>query len=99
MINFDDYFGGLTREEYEEETRKHVEWLTNNASKNKVTVKEWHYLTDDCDSYPEVFEYVLVEDDIGDKNVACCYPDYDWYISNGEDSLKLVREVIKWAYI
>lgn len=58
--------------------------------------QEWHILTDDEKSYPECFEYVLVEDDIGDRNVACCYPDYDWYISNGENSLKLIGEVIKW---
>lgn len=56
----------------------------------------WNILTDDEESYPECFEYVLIEDDIGDKNVACCYPDYDWYISNGENSLKLIGEVIKW---
>lgn len=31
MINFEDYFGGLTSEEYEEETREHLEWLKNNA--------------------------------------------------------------------
>jgi len=59
-------------------------------------VQEWHILTDDEENYPECFEYVLVEDDIGDRNVACCYPDYDWYISNGENSLKLIGEVIKW---
>ena len=58
--------------------------------------QEWHILTDNEESYPECFEYVLVEDDIGDRNVACCYPDYDWYISNGENSLKLIGEVIKW---
>lgn len=57
---------------------------------------EWTILTDDEESYPDCFEYVLVEDDIGDRNVACCYPDYDWYISNGENSLKLIGEVIKW---
>lgn len=56
----------------------------------------WTVLTDDEESYPECFEYVLIEDDIGDKNVACCYPDYEWYISNGENSLKLIGEVIKW---
>ena len=59
-------------------------------------IQEWHIITDDEESYPECFEYVLVEDDIGDKNVACCYPDYDWHISNGENSLKLIGEVIKW---
>lgn len=57
---------------------------------------EWIILTDDEESYPDCFEYVLVEDGIGDRNVACCYPDYDWYISNGENSLKLIGEVIKW---
>ena len=60
---------------------------------------EWFYLTDDGDSYPETFKYVLIEDDIGYKNVACCDPDYDWHISNGENSLKLIGEVVKWAYI
>lgn len=59
-------------------------------------IQEWHIITDDEESYPERFEYVLIEDDIGDKNVACCHPDYEWYISNGENSLKLIGEVIKW---
>lgn len=99
MIDYDDFFGGLTEEEYEEETREHFEWIKNNANKNKCIIKAWHYLTNDEESYPEVFEYVLVEDDIGNKNVACCYPDYDWYISDGENSLKLINKVIKWAYI
>lgn len=97
MINYDDFFGGLTPEEYKEETREHFEWLRDNASKN--TIKEWHYLTDDGDSYPEVFQYVLVEEEYGDINVACCDPDYDWYISNGEDGLKLIGKVVKWTYI
>ena len=66
------------------------------AALEKYIKDEWHVLTDDEESYPECFEYVLVEDDIGDRNVACCYPDYDWYISNGENSLKLIGEVIKW---
>lgn len=61
-----------------------------------LKTKAWHVLTDDEDSYPKPFEYVLIEDDCGDKNVACCYPDYDWYISNGENSLKLIGEVVKW---
>ena len=60
-------------------------------------MKEWHIITDDVDdSYPEVFEYVLIEDDCGDKNVACCDPDLDWYITNGEDSLKLIGKVVRW---
>lgn len=62
----------------------------------KQIENEWNILTDDEESYPECFEYVLIEDDIGDKNVAYCHPDYDWYISNGENSLKLIGEVIKW---
>lgn len=59
-------------------------------------MEEWNIITDEQDSYPDVFEYVLVEDEFGDRNVACCYPDYDWYISNGENTVKLVGEVIKW---
>lgn len=56
----------------------------------------WTFITDDVESYPECFEYVLVEDDCGDKNVACCHPDYEWFISNGEDSLKLIGNIVKW---
>lgn len=61
-----------------------------------LKTKAWHILTDDEESYPKPFEYVLVEDEYGDKNVACCYPDYDWHISNCEDSIKLIGKVIKW---
>ena len=63
------------------------------------TDNEWTLITDDEESYPKCFEYVLIEDDIGDKNVACCHPDYEWYISNGEDSLKLIGNVVKWRYL
>lgn len=73
--------------------------VENNVIRNKNTIKEWYFLTNDVDSYPETFECVLVEDDIGDKNIAYCDPDYNWYISNGKNSLKLIGEVIKWAYI
>lgn len=98
MLNYNDYFSGLTSEEYEEQTKEHFEWLDNNV-RNRNTIKEWYFLTNDENSYPETFEYVLVEDDIGDKNIAYCDPDYNWYISNGENSLKLIGEVIKWAYV
>ena len=30
MINYEDYFGDLTEEEYKEQTREHFEWLRNN---------------------------------------------------------------------
>lgn len=98
MLNYNDYFSGLTSEEYEEQTKEHFEWLDNNV-RNRNTIKEWYFLTNDENSYPETFEYVLVEDDIGDKNIAYCDPDYNWHISNGENSLKLIGEVIKWAYV
>ena len=96
MIDYDD---DLNKEEYKEQTRENFEWLKNNATKNKVIVKEWYYLTDDEDSYPETFKFVLVEDDAHDKNIAYCDPDYDWYINNGEDSLKLIGKVVRWAYV
>ena len=35
MTNYDDYFGGLTREEYEEETKEHFEQLRNMQKMNK----------------------------------------------------------------
>ena len=31
MINYEDYFGGLTEEEYKKETDEHFEWIRNNA--------------------------------------------------------------------
>lgn len=99
MNDFEDYFGGLTEEEYVKETEAHFEWLENNAIKNKCVIKEWNVLTNDEESYPNTFEYVLVEDDVGEKNIAYCDPDYDWYISNGERTIKLIGEVIKWIYL
>lgn len=58
--------------------------------------KAWHDITEDTGSYPDCYQYVLVEDDCGDKNVAYCDADCDWYISNGEGSLKLIGEVVRW---
>ena len=31
MINFDDYFGGLSEEEYIKETNKHFKWMEENS--------------------------------------------------------------------
>lgn len=59
----------------------------------------WHTITDDTDSYPECYRCVLAEDDEGDKNIACCDANCDWYISNGESTLKLIGEVVKWVEI
>lgn len=39
MTNYDDYFGGLTREEYEEETKEHFEQLRNMQKMNKWEIK------------------------------------------------------------
>ena len=36
MIDIDDYFGGLTREEYEKETEEHFEWLENTCEKEET---------------------------------------------------------------
>ncbi len=79
-----------------ESAPKYEEIYKRLAEYEDAEEKAWTLLTDDEESYPECFEYVLVEDDIGDKNVACCHPDYEWFISNGEDSLKLIGNVIKW---
>lgn len=43
MIDYDDFFGGLTPEEYEEQTREHFEWLKNNACSNKCIKKQHGY--------------------------------------------------------
>lgn len=59
----------------------------------------WHKITEDTDSYPECYKEVLVEDDCGDNNVAYCDANCDWYISNGESTLKLIGEVVKWVEI
>lgn len=58
--------------------------------------KAWNVITEDQDSYPPVSEYVLVKDEQGDLNVAYCDADYDWFISNGENSLILLGNVVKW---
>lgn len=34
MLRYDDYFGGLTAEEYEEETKEHFEYLNNLSKAN-----------------------------------------------------------------
>ena len=37
MIDYDDYFGGLTEEEYKKETDEHFEWLKNNALNDYIS--------------------------------------------------------------
>ena len=41
MIDIDDYFGGLTEEEYVEQTEKHFKWLKENAL-NEGKKMEWN---------------------------------------------------------
>lgn len=59
----------------------------------------WNIITEDVDSYPECFKNVLVEDEYGDKNIAYCDTEFDWFISNCENSIKLIGEVVKWIEI
>lgn len=61
-----------------------------------LSEKAWHIITEDTDSYPKCHQEVLIEDDRGDNNVAYCDANCDWYISNGENTLKLIGEVAKW---
>lgn len=64
-----------------------MEYLSNEA---------WHKITEDTDSYPECYRPVLVEDGETEKNVAYCDADCEWFITNGENTLKLIGEVVKW---
>ena len=59
----------------------------------------WNIITEDVDSYPECFKNVLVEDEYGDKNIAYCDTEFDWFIFNCENSIKLIGEVVKWIEI
>lgn len=40
MINYDDYFGGLTEEEYKKETDEHFEWIRNNALSGYISCND-----------------------------------------------------------
>lgn len=57
---------------------------------------KWKILTDDECSYPECFEFVFVQDEHGNRYVASCDSNYEWMITNGEDSLPLLSNIIKW---
>ena len=59
----------------------------------------WRKITEDTDSYPECYRCVLIEDDDGDNNIAYCDANCEWYNSNGESTLKLIGEVVKWVEI
>ncbi len=59
----------------------------------------WNIITEDVDSYPECFKYVLVEDEYGDKNIAYCDTEFDWFVSNCENNIKLIGEVVRWIEI
>lgn len=78
------------RSVYLKGVRDCLEYIENRA---------WNIITDDTDSYPECYRCVLIEDDEGDNNIAYCDANCDWYISNGESTLKLIGEVVKWAEI
>ena len=40
MIDNEDYFGGLTKEEYEEQTKEYFEWLKNNALNGYISCED-----------------------------------------------------------
>lgn len=56
----------------------------------------WHDLTQNNGDYPEVYTDVLVMDEREHYFVACCGPDYEWTISNGENTLYLLDNITKW---
>ena len=58
MVDLDDYFGGLTKEEYEELEKQHFEDLRNNAILTLIDkYVEKHELAKECGS-----EYVYQSD-------------------------------------
>lgn len=58
MVNFEDYFGDLTVEEYKEQTKEHFEYLTNNAILGLIEkFAEKHELAKECGS-----EYIYQSD-------------------------------------
>lgn len=58
--------------------------------------RAWHEITDDTESFPECGAYVLVEDDCGEKFIAACDANCEWSVTNGESSMRLIGEVVRW---
>ena len=97
MIDYDDYFGGLTREEYEEQTKEHFEWLGFIKNPHKI-VKQCDYsvlLSDD-----ETWGLVLTEAML--LGVPCIATDFDVVFEQITDKNLIVRVKYwmggKWVY-
>ena len=78
MDNYDDYFGGLTEEEYREATKEHFEWFRNNAILGLIEeYAEKHQLAKECGS-----EYIGQSDSAQIDAIKLVCDIFDLYVDN-----------------
>ena len=78
MDNYDDYFGGLTEEEYREESKEHFEWLRNNAILGLIEkYAEKHELAKECGG-----EYIGQSDSAQTDAIELVCDIFDLYVDN-----------------
>lgn len=68
--------------------------MVENFEKNKKG--NWNKLTDDTDSYPEIYEDVLFKTSDGRIYYGCCDVDLNWQIELENEKMYEIKNVIEW---
>ena len=96
----DEYLIGIV--EYEdgtihERTPREIQFTDGQVEKNFKNKKDdWNKLTEDTDSYPEVYENVLFRTEDGRIYYGCCDTDCEWEIELGGERSYWIKNVIEW---
>lgn len=71
--------------------------MVEKISKNKKD--SWNKLTEDTDSYPEIYENVLFKTSDGRIYYGCCGIDLDWSIEIEDGIVKIIKDVVEWKKV
>lgn len=74
-----------------------IQFTDGEVEKNFKNKKDdWNKLTEDTDSYPEVYENVLFRTEDGRIYYGCCDTDCEWEIELGGERSYWIKNVIEW---
>ena len=88
-----EYEDGMIHEHLPQEIQ-FTDGMVEKISKNKKD--SWNKLTEDTDSYPEIYENVLFKTSDGRIYYGCCGIDLDWSIEIEEEIKKIIDDVVEW---
>lgn len=74
-----------------------IQFTDGIAEKNPKNKKsDWNKLTDDTDSFPEIYEYVLFKTSDGRIYYGCCDVELEWQIELENERTHYITDVVAW---